>query len=93
MFCKNCGTELPEGARVCSQCGVPVRASVLTPQRQHVFMGLSEALVSILNEATLSILDDPQMLLGWLMDLVDEGSQEMRVLITNCDEEFVGLYQ
>ena len=32
MFCKQCGTNLPEGAKVCPNCGMPVEPSAQAPQ-------------------------------------------------------------
>ena len=32
MFCSNCGSKLPEGARFCSNCGVRVVEMFETPE-------------------------------------------------------------
>jgi len=37
MFCTNCGTQLPEGSRFCSQCGAPQAASAQPAYQQPVY--------------------------------------------------------
>jgi uncharacterized membrane protein len=34
-FCKNCGTNLPEGATFCSSCGTPVNAQAAPQPQQY----------------------------------------------------------
>ena len=35
MFCNNCGTQLPDNANVCSNCGTPVNGGAQQPQYQQ----------------------------------------------------------
>ncbi len=90
MFCKNCGMELSENAATCPRCGAdnlvayPARVSVAP-----VTMGLPEAVASALAQDSIELLKAPSRFLGNVMDSVDNESKGMRVLIANCDEEFL----
>ena len=33
FFCPKCGTQLPDGANVCSNCGTPIGAAPVAPQQ------------------------------------------------------------
>ena len=39
MYCKNCGSEIADGAKFCSQCGTPVEAA---PQAARTVSSHSE---------------------------------------------------
>lgn len=44
MFCKNCGTQLPDGMKFCTICGTPVApAETVAPQEAEDFISLTQS--------------------------------------------------
>lgn len=95
MFCKNCGLKLSEGISTCPRCGLDnemVSFDRLT--RVPTMMSLPEAIATALAQDSIGLLKAPQRFLGNVMDSVDNESRDMRVLMANCDDEFLhGFYR
>lgn len=44
MFCKNCGTQVPDGVKFCNNCGTAVTPKVpVAPQEEEEFFSLTQA--------------------------------------------------
>lgn len=56
MFCKNCGTELTDGASFCQNCGTPVEAEKNESQQ---------------NPAPTSIPTQPELPMGWFKFIIN----------------------